>query len=877
MLHTKQNRPNLNADHLQRPHLIAKLEKNRHLPLILVSAPAGYGKSILISQWLEKQEANYGWLSLDECMNDISTFLTYFAAALNISSSVGKPRLQNLDRENHFLAWQTIIEVVVNRINEFKEPFKLILDDYHLIRNQEIHKLMDAIISEDIKNFQLVLITRRDPPLQLRELRLYQKMLELRSLDLRFNQDDITKLLAKERINSFSEKEVSELLAQTEGWILAIRMIIAAKSIPGLGDKTQKSLSITNDLDSLMDHISDNLDPEFLRQMQLCALCDQFNSDLINSIFRYAFKDSGNADVFLAKMRDLNFSLIPTSDLGTWYRFHHLIGNILRRQLERSEPTIIKPLYLKISEWFSDKNLVDEAIQYAIKAKNYELACNQITKHRASILDKEQWWVVQRWIDKIPRQIRNANVDILLTELLVCEETWNLEDFSSILDTLKSIGIENSNAENISRYLFHLGYFLTFVKPNPKKAVESLERSIALCHDESALFGARRELILACSRQMHGLTALAVKSLEDIQVKFERSSKMYVRSIHGKVLVHLLSGNFGSVDIDSKKLLFLVQGSDFLYERGWSSYFRANVAFQFYNESEVIHALKEALAFEGVFNYRVYFDALAGLILFSSLNGDDDATDSFLLEMNQAAAKLKDSKFQMYYRSVSARISWQRGQGDREVAWAQTDWVKQIPASYFFLMDVPDLTKIRIMVSHGSVLQVEEALNVLEEVEAFLDNLHNKYHIIDIELLKAIALLRLGREEDSKVSFNKALIIAEKEDMIRPIIEVHRVMPSLFSLLKGSTISHRVLARIALKSNNIESRLASVSKIEGLSNREEDVIQLIAEGLRNKEIADQLNISTVTVKSHLTNIYKKLNVPNRTSMLKKVREREILS
>ncbi len=374
------------------------------------------------------------------------------------------------------------------------------------------------------------------------------------------------------------------------------------------------------------------------------------------------------------------------------------------------------------------------------------------------------------------------------------------------------------------------------------------------------------------------MTALALKSLEDIQEKFERSSKMYVRSIHGKVLVHLLSGNFGSANNDSKKLQFLVQDSDFLYEKGWCSYFRGNVAFQSYNEFEVIHALKEALAFEGVFNYRVYFDALAGLILFSSLNGDEDATDAFLMEMYEAAAKLKDTKFQLYYRSIRARINWHRGLGNKEVAWAQTDWVKQIPASYFFLIDVPELTKIRIMISHGSVIQVEEALNVLEEVETFLNNIYNKYHTIDIEFLKAMALLRLGREEDSEVSLNKALILAEKNDMIRTVIEAHRVMPSLFNHIeKSSNTSHRVLTRITLKSIEIESPRVSVSKIEELSIREKEVIQLIAEGLRNKEIADQLNISTITVKSHLTNIYRKLDVPNRTSMLRKVREREILS
>lgn len=876
MLNTKLNRPKVSNDLIKRPHLIKKLERSRHLPFILISAPTGYGKSLLISQWLEQHGNDYCWLSLDESMNESSTFITYFAKMLEIASSSEMPRMKNLDQEYYLLTWETIISLIINRINELNEPVRLILDDYHLIRNQEIHQLISAIINENISHFHLVIIARRDPPLQLRELRLYQKMLEIRQRDLRFDENEVNALLGKKPTKSFNNDEIKELTARTEGWILGIRMIIMARSLTEPVDEKIHFEHLTNDLGILIDHIGQNFDPEFFRRVQLCALCDQFNRELIDSIFSFSFNETGSADKFISELSDLNLFLVPTVKEGTWYRFHHLFGDILKRRLQKSEPNIIKPLYIQISEWFSDKNLVDEAINYAIKAENYGLACTQIIKHRASILDIDQWWVLQRWLDKIPRQIRNTNIDILLTELLVCEETWNLEDFSSILDRIESIGLKNSTAENISRYLFHLGYFLTFVKQNPKKAVESLERSIALFHDESALFGARRESVVACSRQMLGETSLALKSLEDIHEKFERSSKMHVRSLDGKVLVHLLSGNFESANNDLKKMLFLVQDSDLLYLKGWSSYYRGNLALQSYNEFEVIPALKEAVAFEGGFNYRVYFDAMAGLVLFSSLHGEDDATDAFLWEMCEAAAKLKNTKFQLYYRSIKARINWHRGLGNNEVEWAQIDWVNQNSASYFFLMDVPELTKIRIMVSHGSVLQVEEALNVLEEVETFLGNLHNKYHIIDIELLKAMSLHRLGKKDQVQTALGKALLLAEEKDVKRPVLEAYQVMPALFHQTEISFKSQGFLVRLGLKTVPIKTPLQAVLNKEQLTVREQEIVTLIANGLRNKQIADQLSISLVTVKSHLTNIYRKLEVSNRTSMLYKVRNLHIL-
>ncbi len=406
MRSTKLNRPKLSIELLQRPHLIEKLEKSKHLPLILISTPAGYGKSILVSQWLEEQKDNYSWLSLDEGMSNSSLFLTYFAEALERCSSVESPKLKKLDQEYHFLSWETIIDLIINRINKLKEPTRLILDDYQLIKNPEIHQLIETIITENISNFQFVIITRWNPPFQLNELRLYQKMLELKMQDLRFDENEITELLTVQHIISVKQEEIKELFERTEGWILAIRMVLLAKSFPEAVSGKKESEFLTNDLDYLMDHISDNLAPEFIRNVQLISLCDQFNLDLINMIFNDISDNPIKPDIFLDKLLDLNLFLIPTIHEGTWYRFHHLFGDILRRRLEKREPNIIKPLYISISEWFSRKGLIDEAIQYAIRAENFELACDLISEHRTNILDQGQWWIVQRWLNNIPRQFR---------------------------------------------------------------------------------------------------------------------------------------------------------------------------------------------------------------------------------------------------------------------------------------------------------------------------------------------------------------------------------------------------------------------------------------------------------------------------------------
>ncbi|MFD1315142.1 LuxR C-terminal-related transcriptional regulator [Namhaeicola litoreus] len=875
MLNTKLNRQVITKDLLKRKRLLEKLEKHSHLPFILLSAPAGYGKSIVVSQWLEHCQNNYAWLSIDKSMNDSATFISYFIEMLKRSESVEIEKLKELEKELHFLSWEGIINSIINIVNEFQKQTSLIFDDYYLIHNPDIHQLVETLLRENLVNLQIIIITRWDPPFQFKELRLYQKMIEFRMRTLKFDEDEIAQLIALEQRVEFSEEKIKELSTKTEGWILVIRMILLASDFSVLKDENSGSKFLINDLDRIMSLISVGLDSGFFRQMQLIAHCDQFNAELINFICSFAFPDSCEGDVFLSKLKELNFFLIQTTNEGNWNRFHHLIGDILKQQLKRTEPDLIKPLYLHICSWYSGKGLVDEAIQYAIKAGNFDLVFALISEHRTPFLDEGKWWVVQRWYSDIPWQIRKANVDILLTELLICEETWNIEEISSILKTLESIGLENLSDENISLYLFHLGYFLTYFKPDPKKAVESLERSKALCHDETYMFGGRRELILATSRHMLGLTELALRTLEAIQEKFEPSSKMHVRSIHGKVLIHLLSGNLELAINDSKKLLFLVQDSDLLYAKGWGSYFQGNVAFQFFNEYEVIHSLIEAKAFQGVFNYRVYFDTLAGLILFRTLEGNENASKMLLKEMKEKIGKLKDSRFQIYYQSAKARVALLNGKGKEKLAWAETNWVKQSAASYMFLIDVPELTKIRIIISHGSILQVEEALHVLSEVESFLDEVNNRYHDIDIELLKAMALLRLGKQKQTQTSLEKAILLAEEKGLKRAVLEAFQVMPALFRQLELSTKSQRILVRLGLNLSTPKSVSKDESDAPELTLRELELVKLIANGHRNKEIADQLHISIGTVKSHLTNIYKKLKVSNRTSMLKKIMDRAI--
>jgi len=202
--------------------------------------------------------------------------------------------------------------------------------------------------------------------------------------------------------------------------------------------------------------------------------------------------------------------------------------------------------------------------------------------------------------------------------------------------------------------------------------------------------------------------------------------------------------------------------------------------------------------------------------------------------------------------------------------------VKQHPSSYIFLIDVPELTKIRIMISHGSNAQVQEALSVLEEAEVMLESVYNHYQLVDIMLLKAMGFFHLGKQELARKWLEEALSRAEKKNMIRPILEATLVTPSLFSVLKDAA-PYRILTRVNFDVVPQKKQKKDSSYVNELTLREQEISRLIYKGLRNKEIAQQLNISVLTVKTHTRNIYTKLNVSSRTAMINKILEKNLFT
>ena len=369
ILRTKLQRPALSPDLVPRSDLVARLDELRRRPLTLVSAAAGYGKSTLASLWLEAWEGPYGWLSLDEEENDLRQFLNYLLAAIanafpeaceTTRSLLQPPELAHVKDLGHFL---------VNDIDEIKDPFILVLDNYHRIREKTVHDLVDAVLAHPPQNFHLMLLTRRDPPLLTSKLRALDQVNEIGTVELRFTVAEIKAFLETTLGHSVDEKTAATIQERLEGWPAGMRLISQSLKHSGDLDRLLAGLKggFPTIVDYLMTEVLSHQPPDMAKWMTATAILDRFCAPLCDALLgSEAAPGAGemNGDEFIARLQKDNLFLMALDSENRWFRYHSLFRQLLQEQLNRHwSPEEIAALHSRANAWFAENDIKYDAIK----------------------------------------------------------------------------------------------------------------------------------------------------------------------------------------------------------------------------------------------------------------------------------------------------------------------------------------------------------------------------------------------------------------------------------------------------------------------------------------------------------------------------------
>jgi ATP/maltotriose-dependent transcriptional regulator MalT/class 3 adenylate cyclase len=410
---------------VDRPHLMQQLQQGMERPLTLVSAPAGFGKTTLLAQWLAERSMPAAWLSLEPEDNDPTRFLSCVLAALQtVDGRVGSSALALL-RTPRPAPPETVLAVLAHELaDRTTEDFALVLDDYHVITAELIHRAMTFLVEHLPPHLHLILSTRADPPLPLARLRARGQLSELRAADLRFAPSEVSTFLQAVMELDLPAEAIVALERRTEGWIVGLQL--AALSLQGRADIDTFLAAFTGSHCFVLDYLSE----EVLSQQDASVRSFLLSTSVLDRLcgpLCDAVTGQEGSQAMLEALERANLFVVPLDDERRWYRYHHLFAEVLRKRLQQTASTLVPVMHRRASAWFEGQGFITEAIQHALAAPEGERAAHLIEQMGRSLILRGQLQTVFAWLGALPEMLVRSRPLLSLYRAIALEHSNQLE------------------------------------------------------------------------------------------------------------------------------------------------------------------------------------------------------------------------------------------------------------------------------------------------------------------------------------------------------------------------------------------------------------------------------------------------------------------
>ena len=439
---TKLFRPGLRQQTVERKRLHDLLREGRTLPLTLVVAPAGWGKSTIVADWLSDDGVTAGWVSLDGGDNDPQRFWRYLLlAADQAGSAAGAAALRRLDAAGSDVL-RDVLPAFVNELAAAADPLVLVLDDYHLVTSARVHTTVATLLDRSPPQLHLMLITRADPPLPLSRLRVRGDMVELRAEDLRFSIGEAVEFFSSRLGPLLSEQDVLRLLARTEGWAAGLQL--AALRLRDRADPADFIERLTGADWHIVNYLGEEVlasqPPEVREFLLVTSVLNRMCAPLCDAL-------TGRADGagLISEIYRANLFLVPLDDEHRWFRYHHLFGGLLRHELARTAPDRPPVLHQRAARWYADHGDAAEAIGHAIASGDEALGGRLVAAHWRRPFNAGQLETVRMWLDALPAELVATDASLSAARAWVALDTGRLEEVSAALDAAETSGPPDSH------------------------------------------------------------------------------------------------------------------------------------------------------------------------------------------------------------------------------------------------------------------------------------------------------------------------------------------------------------------------------------------------------------------------------------------------
>jgi LuxR family maltose regulon positive regulatory protein len=853
-----------------RPRLLEQLQLAFATPLTLVSAPAGFGKTTVLAQWIagHKPPRPVAWVSLDEGDNDPVRFWNYFIAAVKTVRPDAGELASTMLRSPEPYPMEAILTALINDISADSGDIVLVLDDYHVIRSEAVCTGI-AFMADHLPNtLHVVIATRTDPPLPLPRFRGRGMMLELRADDLRFTADEAGWLLAQMLGRQLSAGHAATLSERTEGWAAGLKM--AALSLRGRQDVETFLASFAGNQRYVMDYLVEEVlkqqRPDVRDFLLTTSVLEKLSAPLCDAVTGRG----DSQDVLVRLESSFGGFLVPLDESRQWYRYHHLFGDLLRHQLEMERNQ--DRLHKRASTWYESAGLFDDAIRHSLKAKDFETTTRLVGHVAGGLIGRGEWNTLFDWFQAIPEDVLRHQPAVYGQYANVLLTRGNLEAADSVLDYLdRTTGAE----QDLQGQLAFLQSIVAYRRGDIRRMTDLAQRALDQLPPDSLAARARLHGILALYEWGRGgLDRAWSRSLETFEIGKHAGDYWLAASASGMLSQILwLRGRLRQA---------LAVGQEAVESAGESpaaAFPRLILGYILYERNELEEAaLHSQLSIKlselgGFAENRIaaYYCLARGLQVRQETWQAEES-------MKRGDEAIRHPTVSPMCRAIhiSNRVLLAIGQNDMEVArYWQSQLAEYPPDTQWIWFQH---SQARLAIALGDYSGAREQLNRLNEkaVRAGAQG-----YAIRIRVYQALA----APTQDEALTFlTEALREGEPEGFIRTFVDEGKLLRPLLlhSLSKGITPEYttKLLAIIEAEERQIrtaEGKGGSVlASTEFMSRRESEVLQLVADGLSNQEIAQKLTISLNTAKTHVSHVFAKLNARDRLQAVTRAKELKLI-
>jgi len=886
LLSTKLHIPSSRAHLVLRPRLIELLNQGSRSKLTLLSAPAGYGKTTLLCQWWTDCSLPVAWLSLDKADNDPVRFLTYLIAALKrIDPDLGTGVLEAIQSagvaSGRGLSPQSdLLTQILNEIAAIRQPFLLILDDYHLIENNRIHKIVSYILDNQPAPLHLVIATRVDPPLPTARLRAQAQLIELRSADLCFTAREATAFLNDVMGLALPVEHIDALEKRTEGWVAGLQL--AGLSMQIHENKTAFIEAFTGSHHYIVDYLLNEVlkhQPDLVREFLLrTSILERMTGTLCDAL---TGRSDGQVVLERLEQSKSNLFIVPLDEQHNWYRYHHLLSDLLQSRLQQFHSELLPELHQSASLWFEVNGFLDDAIHHAVSGGDLEKAADLIERNALAMLKHGELVTLLNWIKPIEGLSRvrpwlgiYKAWALTLTGPLDTAEIW-LRKAENILAQARP-----EHRQEMRGHIEAIRAYIAEAHGDADQTIGHAQKALEYLPESNQAVRSVVTFTLGTAYRLIGDHRKATQALEAARRAGRMSGNRYLE-LGALFTLADLTFDQGKLrqafDIYQETLQLATQPGGLKMPAAGMAYFGLGLVRYEWNDLDGAKADAQQ-AIELCQRWGHFVNLAASFVLLSRLKqaqGDFDGAQQAIhkaeeLTRSHALALRAES----WVTGFRVRLWLSQGNLEAAIRWAEESDISLLD-EFSYLREAEYFALGRVFLETEAY---DQTLDLTQRLQNAAETTGRMGSLIETLALRALAFQAKGNFPEALVCLERALTLAQPEGYVRVFVNEGAPMAELLRRAGTWGIEAQFVTKLLSEFDQISAdpNAAVQPLIDPLSKREIEVLYLLENGLSNLEIANKLIVTVGTVKAHTASIYRKLNVKSRMQAVARARELELL-